>query len=127
MHTVSALISNCEGFLCDGLIRVDIMCTNDGRLIVNEIESLEASYNSKNFNNNLQLTNKLVQYWINQISELISLYDSVGNNNDRDDNDKPENDDFYNDDAPHVQDSHSESNGGCKATSTKKGKRRRNE
>ena len=35
-------------FLSDGICRVDLFCTTDGRLVVNEFESLDAAFYGSN-------------------------------------------------------------------------------
>jgi len=57
-------------FLCDGITRVDLFCTSQGRLVVNEFESLDANYNS-NETNTCQLATKTTQYYRKILSKLL--------------------------------------------------------
>ena len=67
-----AFFVGCPGVDTDGLLRVNIMQTSKGRLIVNEFESLEAMYAS----NDMQLTHavesKLEAYWTNVIESVMN-------------------------------------------------------
>jgi hypothetical protein len=62
--------------IADGLTRVDIMVTDDGRIIVNEFESLEATYYSNSVNTNEELITErfLKLYWINKLKEIMKFY-----------------------------------------------------
>jgi hypothetical protein len=59
--------------IVDGLVRVDVMCTRDGRLIVNEFESLEAGYqaSSSSFNYEAFVFDFLTDYWSVQINNSV--------------------------------------------------------
>jgi len=55
----------------DGLLRVDIMCTRDNRMVVNEFESLEAAYIVKNDKYNVAVNNFLINYWETKLTTLF--------------------------------------------------------
>ena len=42
-NAIRALKSKVPGFMCEGLVRVDVFMRQDGRFVVNEFESFEAS------------------------------------------------------------------------------------
>lgn len=48
-ESIAALLTACPESLVSGLVRVDIMISNDNKMVVNEFESLEANhYHSDN-------------------------------------------------------------------------------
>jgi hypothetical protein len=49
--------------ILDGLVRVDIFKSNQGQLVVNEFESLDAEYASTDLNAELATTSFLQNYW----------------------------------------------------------------
>ena len=58
--------------LVDGLCRVDIMQRSNGRLVVNEFESLEATYGSNGSpNTEHALDVKLVAYYASILNDLL--------------------------------------------------------
>lgn len=59
--------------ILDGLIRVDLFDDGKGKLVVNEIESLEAAYNVTDEEANNRVQTFLDQYWEKKI------YDSINN------------------------------------------------
>jgi hypothetical protein len=66
------LESCCEGALALPLLRVDIMKSRNG-IVVNEFESIEACFFSKNFDTfELQANDFLRQYWTSIISSLVN-------------------------------------------------------
>ena len=59
-------------FILDGLIRVDLFKGNEGELVVNELESLEAMYSSQSCSNGEdRIDNHLAYYWEMILYELI--------------------------------------------------------
>jgi hypothetical protein len=64
-EAVELLKRNNPASIVDGLVRVDIMCTKYGRLIINEFENLEAGYqaSSSSFNYEAFVFNFLVDCW----------------------------------------------------------------
>ena len=44
-HALQSLVHLEDVFILDGLVRVDIFKSNEGHLVINELESLEADYN----------------------------------------------------------------------------------
>jgi len=68
---------NCPTFVCDGLIRVDIMCSNDNRLIVNEFESFEALYTGSSDTENCRITQLLVDYWVKKLLVLLEKFHTL--------------------------------------------------
>jgi hypothetical protein len=57
--------------LTDGLFRVDIFQTAEGKLVVNEFESLEADYATSSITDTAVVTDFLFQYWVNQLSNFV--------------------------------------------------------
>lgn len=55
----------------DQLVRVDIMCTSDGRLVVNEIESIEAMF-AGTVADDLRVTTFLTDYWFEKLDFYIT-------------------------------------------------------
>jgi hypothetical protein len=62
--------------ITDGLTRVDIMITDYGKIIVNEFESLEATYySSKTCSNEEVSTQQFLElYWVKNLNELFKYY-----------------------------------------------------
>ena len=58
-------------FLSDGITRVDLFCTKDGNLIVNEFESLDANYSSTESNQS-KTAQLIQQYYVDILSKLIN-------------------------------------------------------
>jgi hypothetical protein len=66
------LESRCKGALTDPILRVDVMQSKNG-LVINEFESLEASYYSNKFDQNeLMVTEYIQSYWLAQIKQLAT-------------------------------------------------------
>ena len=59
--------------ICDGLIRVDVFKSNEGHLVVNEFESLEANYESGNPKGDSLVVDYLTKYWECKMLECFSL------------------------------------------------------
>jgi hypothetical protein len=60
--------------ITEGLFRVDLMVRDDGAIVVNEFESLEATYNcAKNATRDpdMMVRNFLVQFWHDIINTLV--------------------------------------------------------
>ena len=72
-RAVQTLSHNHAGAICDGLIRVDVMQTFTGDMIVNELESLEADYTSKRNAETLVTDNFLTEYWKRILTDIVSL------------------------------------------------------
>jgi hypothetical protein len=79
-EAIQDLKNDCPAFICDGLVRVDIFQNKHGRLVVNEFESLEANYYSKHIDDML-LTEKLTDYWIEKIIFFVGIVEKNSNNN----------------------------------------------
>ena len=60
-----------KAFLSDGITRVDLFCTKDGNLIVNEFESLDANYSSTESNQS-KTAQLIQQYYVDILSKLIN-------------------------------------------------------
>ena len=65
---------NCPRAITDGLLRIDIFCTASGKLVVNELESLDAAYYSTNYGLEITTTSFLIQYWREKILLLVSKF-----------------------------------------------------
>lgn len=59
-------------FMIDGLVRVDLFKNNEGKLVVNELESLDASYEGSNKTSNDETFSFLEMYWEQKIYECIA-------------------------------------------------------
>jgi len=62
-EAVSRFVTNIPFAITDGLFRVDIFQTQEGKLVVNEFESLEANYSSKKEALHLKTYDFLIKYW----------------------------------------------------------------
>mmetsp|Transcript_12932 Transcript_12932/g.17625 ORF Transcript_12932/g.17625 Transcript_12932/m.17625 type:complete len:383 (-) Transcript_12932:1967-3115(-) len=60
---------SCGAFLCDGIVRVDLFCTERGNLVVNEFESLDASFFGT-MDQESQTANFLQAYYVNMLRNL---------------------------------------------------------
>jgi hypothetical protein len=60
-----------DTFILDGLLRVDLFKSNEGKLVVNELESLEACYFSSTLGESSQCDQYLEEYWEIQINECL--------------------------------------------------------
>ena len=60
-----------EAFLCDGLTRVDVFCDYSGNLVVNEFESLDANFSSKD-KNVAEVKMFLTTYYTNVLIKCLS-------------------------------------------------------
>jgi hypothetical protein len=58
-------------FILDGLVRVDLMCNNEGKLVVNELESLDADYDSLQMEDTSRANAFLDQYWEQKIYDCL--------------------------------------------------------
>jgi len=66
------LSESTEGaFLSDGLTRVDIFCNKDGKLVVNEFESLDAQYSKYDAKSEANTKSFLEDYYYNKIDSII--------------------------------------------------------
>jgi hypothetical protein len=70
-ETAKQFALDCPQAIVDGLFRVDIMQTSDGRLIVNEFESFEADYECTNVDCNREMRNLMDAYWKRIVDEMI--------------------------------------------------------
>jgi len=67
------LVERCRGaFLSDGLVRVDLFCTVNGQLVVNEFESLDAAFFGPN-TTELQTAEFLRVYYVNMLKEALHI------------------------------------------------------
>ena len=60
----------CRSALTEGLFRVDIFQTKTGKLVVNEFESLEADYATKEDKDRRKVYNYLTDYWISVLTQF---------------------------------------------------------
>jgi len=74
VQVVTLLKQRDPNFIADGLVRVDIFCNGQGRLVVNEIESLEANYSKQPNELQMQVTNALTKYWENILHRCLLTY-----------------------------------------------------
>ena len=68
---VELLRERCPGSHTEGLMRVDVMQTGDGNMIVNEFESLEALYMSAASNQTDRTVTFLREYWAERVFDAI--------------------------------------------------------
>jgi len=68
---VDVLARRCRGSQVDGLVRVDIMQTLDGNMIVNEFESLEALYMSRSEVVTFDTVMFLKEHWAKVVRDVI--------------------------------------------------------
>jgi len=60
------------GSIIRGMLRVDIMCREDGVLVVNEFESLEAFYTHKDHASRGAETEQfMIEFWIAELTKLL--------------------------------------------------------
>ena len=71
-HALQTLSSS-KKFILDGLVRVDVFQDQNGKLVINELESLEANYHTKSEMKQLSTQKFLVAYWEKQIYKSICL------------------------------------------------------
>ena len=71
---------NCPGAITDGLFRVDVLQNNDGTMVVNEFESLEASYYTTG-NKEIAVQDFLFRYWHNKITNIFEINFTLASNN----------------------------------------------
>ena len=71
-NAIRALKSKVPGFMCEGLIRVDVFMRQDGRFVVNEFESFEACVCGESFEEAKVLT-FMENFWETKINILIGL------------------------------------------------------
>lgn len=65
------LVDRCRGaFLSDGLVRVDLFCTSNGQLVVNEFESLDAAFFGPNIKE-LQTGQFLTSYYADMLNAAL--------------------------------------------------------
>lgn len=61
-----------EPFILDGIVRIDVFKSNDGHLVVNEVESLDASFACGNKNRgDDRMRNYLEDYWERKVYTCI--------------------------------------------------------
>jgi len=60
-----------NSFLCNGITRVDLFCTKNGELKVNEFESLDANYSASESKES-KTAELITGYYDNILSKLIS-------------------------------------------------------
>jgi hypothetical protein len=78
-QAVQDLKRSCPEFISDGLVRVDIFQDKYGDLVVNEFESLEATYYSLSIEDML-LKEKLTDYWISKIQSFVCTVNDYNKN-----------------------------------------------
>jgi len=65
------LVARCRGaFLSDGLVRVDLFCTSNGQLVVNEFESLDAAFFGSS-NKECQTGQFLTSYYVDMLKAAL--------------------------------------------------------
>jgi|APCry1669189241_1035207.scaffolds.fasta_scaffold26966_2 hypothetical protein len=57
--------------ITEGLFRVDIMVRDSGEVVLNEFESLEATYSAPGQDKDVYVINALVKYWYRVLNELV--------------------------------------------------------
>lgn len=68
----------CPYAITDGLFRVDVFQTKLGKLVVNEFESLDASYYStERGDSSFVVTNFLRQYWLSKLIDIDIIKDLI--------------------------------------------------
>lgn len=67
-------ISEYDEFIISGLVRVDIMVNNEGHLVLNELESLEARHDSLEPALSASCATFLSEYWEKIIYECIDNF-----------------------------------------------------
>lgn len=60
-----------NAYILDGLVRVDVMLSNSGTLVVNELESLDAVFYSRRHSEATTVTSFLNHYWEKKIFESL--------------------------------------------------------
>ena len=60
-------LTQCPWMIVDGLMRVDVFEAQDGRLVVNEFESLEAQYEAYKIELNGEMIKNLENYWLTKL------------------------------------------------------------
>ena len=60
----------CPYAICDGLFRVDVFMNQSNQLVVNEFESLEATYYSSREKDQTSVTSFLKDYWLSKLASL---------------------------------------------------------
>lgn len=73
-EAIDRLRKACPSAICDGLVRVDIFQAINGTLRVNELESLEASYNCNNHCMESAMETCLESYWSTLLSKSVKPY-----------------------------------------------------
>ena len=71
-NAIRALKSKVPGFMCEGLVRVDVFMRQDGRLVVNEFESFEASVCGVD-HQEAKVVTFLENFWETKIETWIGL------------------------------------------------------
>ena len=72
-NAVLALQHACPASLADGILRVDIFQNAEGRLVVNEFESLEACTYSKCITKEAAALSWMVKYWNTALQSSIAI------------------------------------------------------
>jgi hypothetical protein len=71
-----AVKESCPNIIHEGLFRVDIMYSHSmKKLVLNELESLEAGFECNQSSNNLKITNHLNHYWNSIIANIVSNFE----------------------------------------------------
>ena len=65
------LKKNCPYFCCEPMVRVDVFKTKDGRLVVNEFESLSANYGCANHNEELVVYDYILNFWESKLRAFL--------------------------------------------------------
>jgi hypothetical protein len=71
--TIQSCFAKCPYMIIDGLVRVDVFETQDGRLVVNEFESLEAQHDSIKAEENGLMNMNLDEYWFEKLQMYLKV------------------------------------------------------
>ena len=68
---ITKVKQNCNGFMWDGLVRVDIFLDANRKLRVNELESLDADYETRIEKCGNKVNELLQQYWTDAVRHIF--------------------------------------------------------
>lgn len=74
--SVMQCIAAHDEYILNGLVRVDVMQNNEGQLVLNELESLEARHDTLDETLSAECYSFLFQYWEKTIYECIDIFTS---------------------------------------------------
>ena len=70
-NALDLLKARCPYAIIGQLFRVDIFCTSNGKLVVNEFESLEAGFGGSNFSQQLKKQQDIISVYSNVIETTL--------------------------------------------------------